>query len=380
MPAVTRAQARARAAAVRGTPQLVQTADFNASQQNDELTASKNYHLPGMRIDVASKETTATVATADSIRRTTPEPATDKTIATLPDTTGRKDTIMMDESMGFVKAVAAEPAPAESISEVVVFPRGVHRAVSSISKDILAQNQMLILQLEQSGALAPGVLQINPSSGLLVANLTAEPDPGTMAGLFPNMSPSPDNEPQIPSWLRDALIKDINVYGKGPPAACRALYDHLKRSQEETGTNTTVWTAEMLLGCAAMSLRHAVELVQDFVDGSAVYDDDDMHAREVDGIITCVERLVGCDRTELPLDLRFVLDMGAMGASVKEMMEMPLRQMVIRPYERLVKKLETISKALRMELDGGSEKQCGAGRDEPNSPGTNSDSGVEIGW
>lgn len=216
-----------------------------------------------------------------------------------------------------------------------------------ISDKVLSKNRMLLLHLEQSGVLAPGVVTI-ASSGELHANLSAEPDPGMMSGLYPNMDPSPDIDQQIPSWLRDYLVKQLNVLGQGPPVACQALYDGLQWSQDGFGINVSVWITETQLSCAVVSLGHSLELLRDFVHCNNMVED--TYEMEVGNIIRTVQHLVGCEGNKPQRDIQLLVDIGSMGIAMKDAINEPLERMIISPYSHLVAKIEMVAKALRQDL------------------------------
>ncbi|CAN8100356.1 unnamed protein product [Discula destructiva] len=248
------------------------------------------------------------------------------------------------------------------------------RASSSSSPlDILTKNRMTILRLEQIGALTPGVLTITPS-GELQAELSLEPDRGTMAGLFPNMAPSPDADEQIPSWLRDYLLTELNVHGHGPPANCRALYVHLKEAQEDSGINNTVRTTEGALAYAAISLRYALEEVRSFVDMKRVHKE--TYDKEVQIIIKNIKRLVGYEGDEMSTGLRMLVEIADMGFAMKDALTKPLESEIIVPYTRLLEKMELVSKGLRVELDRVDEKAEKAQAGAYSTP----DSGIAGCW
>lgn len=218
---------------------------------------------------------------------------------------------------------------------------------SSISSaEILTQNRMTILRFEQDGILPPGVVTIKPS-GEICAHLTVEPDPGTMAGLFPTSQPEFDQ--QIPSWLRDYLLNILNVHGHGPPAICRAFYDHLKDSQDDVGINNSVRTAESLLSYATISLRYAVEEVKSFANAQCTFEH--TYGEEVWNVIKTIKRLVGYEGETMPSEVRMLIELAEMGAAMKEAVNEPLQSLIVTPYTALLEKLELVSKALRLQLD-----------------------------
>lgn len=263
------------------------------------------------------------------------------------------------------------------------------RPISSLIRDdyknanIVHKNRMLLLQLEQRGILAPGVVTINGETGELNADLSREedqeePDTGTMAGLFPNQSTSEIDE-QIPSWLRDYLVSELDVYGCGPPTACAAFYDHLKKSQDDVGINTSVRTAQTLLRCATMSLRHSVQDIQEFVDTGCMVDD--TYELEVGTIVRTVQRLVASGedkraKNKTPQDIQLLLDIGSMGVVMKSAMEASLRSLVVEPYGQLVEKLDMVAKGLE-ERESARRKEAEGEGEEKSEREFGSDSGVD---
>lgn len=227
-------------------------------------------------------------------------------------------------------------------------PVSASTASSILPTEILTQNRMTILRLEQNGILAPGVVTIKPS-GELCANLFIEPDVGTMAGLFPNITPSPDFDQQIPSWLRDYLLNILNVHGHGPPAVCRGFYNHLKDSQDDTGINHSVRTAESHLSYATISLRYAVQEVKSFAKMQYAFEN--TYGEEVWNVIKTIKRLVGYEGEKMPSEVRMLIELANMGTAMKEALNGPLRNLIITPYTKLLDKLELVSKALRLQLD-----------------------------
>lgn len=279
---------------------------------------------------------------------------------------------------------------------------------------ILAKNRTTLLSLEQLGVLAPGVLTID-KAGELVADLssTGEPNSGTTAGsgFFPTPTAADKTDSQqVPSWLRDYLVRELDVHGHGPPAACAALYDHLKRSQSQNrsqddvvginnNNNPSVRTVATLLRCASMSVRYAVQVVRDFVDAGWVVED--TYELEVGLVVRTVERLVTCcdgsssstpfrsgsgdenkkekgegkgkrGKKLLPRDIQLVLDIGSMGVAMKGAMEAPLRSLVVEPYSALVEKLDMVVDGLRREEEHERETEG-----EKAENGSGSDSGVD---
>lgn len=243
--------------------------------------------------------------------------------------------------------------------------------------NLIHKNQMVILQLEQLGILAPGVLSVD-SKGTLSADLSTkeQPDNGTMAGLFPAQS-TEGIEEQIPSWLRDYLVTELDVYGCGPPAACAALYDHLKKSQDDVGINTSVKTAGTLLRCAIMSLQHSIQDIREFVDSDLMVED--TYDLEVGMVVRTVKRLINadtdCKDKKLPRDIHLLLDIGSMGVGMKSAMEASLQSLVVEPYSKLVEKLEMVAKGLQRDAERQHEEDTAEDRKSENEFG--SDSGVD---
>lgn len=317
-------------------------------------------------------------------------------------------------------AVVFSPALTSSVSSIVNHNHR-HRGGDdnddetpphSSAAHLVNKNRMLIAQLEQLGILAPGVVTIDDATGALQANLSRdeEPDRGTIAGLFPNQSTTSTDE-QIPSWLRDYLVQELDVYGCGPPAACAALYEHLRRSQEDVGLNTSVRTAATLLRCAATSLRHALQDVRDFVD--ADYMVADTYALEVGMVARTVGRLVGSgvatasvrcheedeeedndddddrgkkktppEKRTIPREIQLLLDIGGMGVAMKKAMETSLTDLVVEPYSRLVDKLDMVAKGLQREEEEQQqqqdlEQQAEQGKREKSESHSGSDSGID---
>lgn len=240
---------------------------------------------------------------------------------------------------------------------------------SQLPKDLLVQNRMTILHLEQSNALAPGLLTISATGELLLApTLSPDPDAGTMAGYFSNQPPSPNSAAQIPTWLREYLIKELNVRGHGPPANCRAFYSRLLDSREDFGLNHTVRTAEGALAFAVISLRYALDELRSFI--AAKYVSKETYGDEVRVVVRNVERMVGCPGEDMGVELRLLVELAGMGAAMKEALVEGLKRLVVGPYTRLVERLELVSKALRIELDrvdAEAEKDEGGVVDTPDS-------------
>lgn len=244
-----------------------------------------------------------------------------------------------------------------------------------LTAELLIQNRMTILRLEQDGILAPGILTIN-TFGELCAEMSVEPDTGTMAGLFPNMAIHPDTDEQIPSWLRDYLVKILNVHSHGPPAVCRAFYDHLKDSQGDVGINNSVRTAESHLSYATISLRYAIDEVKGFLRMRHAVKE--TYHEEAFNVIKTVKRLIGYEGESMPKGIRMLIEIAEMGAVMKEALDEPLESLVVTPYTQLLEKLELVSKALRVQLDRVDQETDKAREgDGPQSP---PDSGIDICW
>ncbi|KAI7787516.1 hypothetical protein LA080_015737 [Diaporthe eres] len=269
--------------------------------------------------------------------------------------------------------------------------------------DVIAKNRMLILELEQKYILTPGVLTIAPS-GQLRADLShEEPDQGTMLGLYPALPPPEDYEPQIPSWLREYLIKELNLFGCGPPSACGSLYDQMVTSREvgREGTNLSVKSAALLLSCGTTSMRMSIAELREFCSsGDAVCND--TYAMEFGIVEGIVKRLAGWDASqsiqnrllatrpadnkgdeqspakrrkisddkvvgithgaaaaswELPSDIKFLLALGSQGMVMKGALDISLEDQIITPVSRLVEKLDNVYKGLRSQEEEEKKKE-----------------------
>ncbi|KAL1872385.1 hypothetical protein Daus18300_004355 [Diaporthe australafricana] len=284
--------------------------------------------------------------------------------------------------------------------------------------EIITSNRMIILELEQKYILSPGVLTIAPS-GQLHADLSQEePDQGTMAGLYPTLPPPEELKCQIPSWLRDYLIKELNVFGQGPPSACGSLFDQMKRSKEvgREGTNMTVGSTALLLSCATTSLRGSIDDLRDFCSsGEAVCEDS--YAMEFGIVERVVGKLAGCDTIkslknrladtepsddeieyspskrrrisrdtlvgvfdggaaasrELPRDIELLIDLGSRGMAMKSALDNSLEDLVITPVSRLVDKLENVYKGLRKQEQDNRKEELRVTRGDHSS-----DSGISA--
>lgn len=219
---------------------------------------------------------------------------------------------------------------------------------SGFLDEILIQNRLTIIRLEQYGILTPGIITVKPS-GELCANISVEPDMGMMASLYPNLPPPPDADEQIPSWLRDYLLKILNVHGYGPPAVCRAFYDHLIASEGDKGINHSVRTAESHLSYATISLRYAIEVVKSFMRTQHIFYD--TYEEEIRNVIKIVKRLVGYEGESMAKDISMLLDIAQMGTSLRGALIEPFNRLIVHPYTQLLEQLELVSKALRMQLD-----------------------------
>lgn len=284
--------------------------------------------------------------------------------------------------------------------------------------DIITRNRMTILELEQKYIISPGVLTIAPS-GQLHADLSMEePDQGTMAGLYPTLPPPEGQEPQIPSWLRDYLIKELNIFGKGPPSACDSVFNQMQRSKEvgREATNMTVGSTALLLSCAMLSLRDSLDDLRDFCSsGEAVCEES--YKLEFGIVEDVVGKLAGCDTTkslknrlaatepsddeieyspskrrrisretsvgvsygstaasrELPKDIGLLIDLGSRGMAMKSALDNSLEDLVIAPVSRLVDKLENVYKGLRKQEEDNRKEELRGTRGDHSS-----DSGVSA--
>lgn len=263
------------------------------------------------------------------------------------------------------------PVIVKTENEIVVSSSTV--STSAFPEEIVTKNRMLLLRLEQDGVLAPGIVTID-SSGEIRADLSARPDPGTMLGLFPNVTASPGVEEQIPSWLRDYLVKELNVLGHGPPKAVQVLYEGMKRSEAEPGINTSVWLTEMQLSCAVVSLQHAIDDIRDFVSSGITIED--TNEKEFGMIIRTVLHLVGCKVEKVPKDIQLLFDIGSVGVTMKGALDEPLTRLIITPYSRLVAKMEVVAKALRQDLQRTQQQKDEETRDGDME--SNADSGVDV--
>lgn len=278
-----------------------------------------------------------------------------------------------------------------------------------------ATNKSLV-ELEQKYILTPGVLTIAPSGQLRADLRHEEPDQGTMVGLYPTLP----YEAQIPSWLRDYLIKELNLFGCGPPAACGSFYDQMVTSREigREGTNLSVKSASLFLDLGIISMRFSIAQLREFcLSGEAVCEDTyEMEFGMVEGIVkrlagwdpsqSVQNRLLATRRTdkksdehspakrrkiskddrvgvthgaapaswELPSDIKLMLDLGSRGMVMKGALDTSLEERIIAPVSRLVDKLENIYKGLCSQEEEEKKKE------EENRIGSDhsSDSGVSA--
>ncbi|KAG8167033.1 hypothetical protein KVR01_002722 [Diaporthe batatas] len=272
--------------------------------------------------------------------------------------------------------------------------------------DIIARNRLAIIELEEKYILNPGILTVDPSGQLKIDLSNEEPDQGTMVGLYPGLPPPEGYEPQIPSWLRDFLIKELNLFGNGPPSACGSLWDQMVRSREigAEGTNLSVSSAALLLSCGVMSLRESVADLRDFCSsGDPVCED--TYEMEFGIVERVIKRIAGWHPSqsvqnrllasvsskkegkeqspakrrkitesrhvdvaapaeqELPRDIALLLNIGSQGMVMKGVLDSSLEDLVITPVSRLIDKLDTVEKALRRqeEEDCKKENRVGGG-------------------
>lgn len=234
-----------------------------------------------------------------------------------------------------------------------------------------------------------------------------------MVGLYPALPPPEDYEPQIPSWLREYLIKELDLFGSGPPSACGSLYDQMVRSREvgREGTNLSVSSAALLLSCGTTSLRDSLTDLHEFCSsGEPVCEE--TYAMEFGIVEGVIKRLAGWHASQsiknrllatrltnnesseqspakrrrtsknkridvaasatpgLPRDIELLLDMGSRGMAMKGALEVSLEDLIITPVSRLIEKLDIVYKGLREE-EKKMKKQCIGGDNS-------SDSGVSA--
>lgn len=219
-------------------------------------------------------------------------------------------------------------------------------------------------------------------------------------GLYPTLP----YELQIPSWLRDYLIKELNLFGCGPPSACGSLYDQMVTSKEvgREGTNLTVKSAALLLSVGIMSLRDSIDTLREFCSsGEAVCED--TYAMEFGIVEKVVKRLAGWNASqsvknrllatrptdskgdkqspskrrklsektsvgighgvtaaascELPRDVQLLLDLGSKGMIMKGVLDSSLEETIITPVSQLVEKLDIVYKGLFQQEDEDKKKE-----------------------
>lgn len=230
-----------------------------------------------------------------------------------------------------------------------------------------------------------------------------------MVGLYPALP----YEPQIPSWLRDYLIKELDLFGSGPPYACGSLYDQMVRSREEgkEGKNPRVELVAGRLSYAIPRLRDSITDLREFCSsGEPVCEE--TYAMEfgiVEGVIKSLagwhpsqsikNRLLATGPTnnesneqspakrrrtgknkrvevvapatpELPREIELLLDIGSRGMAMKGALDSSLEDLIITPVSRLIKKLDIVYNGLRNE-EKKKKDQCTGGD-------SSSDSGVSA--
>lgn len=269
--------------------------------------------------------------------------------------------------------------------------------------------------MEEKNIVNPGILTVAPSGQLKIDLSNEEPDQGTMVGLYPALPPPEDYEAQIPSWLRDYLVKEMNLFGNGPPSACGAFHGQMIRSRDigREGTNLTVSSAALFISCGTTSLRSSIADLREFCSsGEPVCED--TYAMEFGIVEKVLKRLAGWDPSqsvkkrllasgktkiendeqspakrrkiaenkhtgvaasaerELPKDIELLLDLGSQGMAMKGLLDSSLEDLVISPVSRLIDKLEIVEKGLRKQEDEERKKQNRVGGDH------SSDSGVSA--
>lgn len=273
------------------------------------------------------------------------------------------------------------------------------------------------VELEEKFILSQGILSIAPS-GQLQADLShEEPDQGTMIGRYPTLP----YELQIPSWLRDYLIKELNLFGRGPPSACGSLYDQMVNSKEidRGGRNLTVKSAVALLSAGIPRLRESIDELREFCSLEEVpYEE--IYAMEFGMVEVIVRKLAGYDASqsvqnrllatrptgnksdkpspakrrkiskdslvglahgamaaaascELPRDIQLLLDLGSQGKIMKGVLDSSLEETIITPVSQLVEKLDIVYKGLHeQEKEEKKKEEHHVGGDH------SSDSGVSA--
>ncbi|POS80810.1 hypothetical protein DHEL01_v200777 [Diaporthe helianthi] len=306
------------------------------------------------------------------------------------------------------------PSPLLPSSDAIELRKKGDNLAALDDGDIIAKNRLVILELEEKYILNPGVLTIAPSGQLKVNLSSEEPDQGTMLGLYPALPPPEGYESQIPSWLRDFLIKELNLFGNGPPSACGSLYDQMMRSREigAEGTNLSVNSAALLISCGTMSLHDSIADLREFcASGDPVCED--TYALEFSIIEKVLKRLTGWDSSQklqnrllasgktkneskeqsptkrrkiteskhvevaaptepdLPKDIELMLSLGSQGMVMKGVLDSSLEDLIITPVAHLIEKLEIVEKGLRKQQDEDRKKKNLVGD-------SSSDSGVSA--
>lgn len=240
-----------------------------------------------------------------------------------------------------------------------------------------------------------------------------------MVEMYPALSLPEDHEPQIPSWLRDYLIKELNLFGSGPPSACGSLFDQMMTSREagREGTNLSVSSTALLISCGTVSLRSSIADLRDFCSsGEAICED--TYAMEFGIVEGVIKRLAGWDASqsvrnrllatrptnnkadgrspakrrktskdnrvgvnegatvpsrELPPDIELLLDLGSKGMVMKGALDDSLEEHVITPVSRLVEKLDNVYNGLRKQEEEEKKK-----KDQRMGGDHSSDSGVSA--
>lgn len=161
-----------------------------------------------------------------------------------------------------------------------------------------------------------------------------------MADLYPNMAPPPETDEQIPSWLRDCLLKILNVHGHGPPAVCRVFYGHLKDIQGDMGINHSVRTAKSHLSYATISLRYTIEEVKIF--STMKYTFKERYEEEVWVVVKTIRRLVGYQGETMSTEIRMFNEIAETGSLMKEALNEPLQSLILTAYTQILEKLELV--------------------------------------
>lgn len=245
------------------------------------------------------------------------------------------------------------------------------------------------------------MLSIAPSGELQVDLSHEEPDQGTMRGRYPRLP----YELQIPSWLRDYLIQELNLFGTGPPFAFGSFYDQMVKSKEidREGTNLTVKSAALLLSVGIPKLRESIDELREFCSsGEAVCED--TYAMDFGIVEVIVKKLAGYDASqsvqnrllatrptnnksdkqspakrrkiskdslvgvahgatavaascELPRDIQLLLELGSQGKIIKGVLDSSLEETIITPVSQLVEKLDIVYKGLRQQEEEEKKKE-----------------------